>query len=143
MKFPRNAKIFRGQLDATPFAGVFFCVLLLLLLRSLLYTPGVLIHLPASTAKITGVDGPTVAVAVDAANQFYFENHIVRTNELLNRLAQQVRNSPQPITLVVEADRSVTLETLDLLSDIATAAGITQVLQQSLPRTFDPPAGKR
>jgi len=142
MKFPRNAKIFRGQLDATPFAGVFFCVLLFLLLRTLIYTPGVLIRLPASTAKLSHLDGPTVAVAVDAANQFYFQNHIVRPNELLNQLTQEARKSPQPLTLVVEADRSVTLETLDILSDIATAAGISQVLQQTLPRTFDRPSGK-
>lgn len=140
MKFPRNAKIFRGQLDATPFAGVFFCVLLILVLRSLLYTPGVVIRLPTSNAKPLTLDGPTVAVAVDAANQFYYQNHVVRTNELLNRLAQEVRKSSQPLTLVVEADRSVSLETLDVLSDIATAAGISQVLQQTLPRTFDAPS---
>jgi hypothetical protein len=41
MKFPRNARIFRGQLDAAPFAIVFSCLLLFLLLSSLLYTPGV------------------------------------------------------------------------------------------------------
>ncbi len=142
MKFPRNAKIFRGQLDATPFAGVFFCVLLFVLLSSLIYAPGVLIHLPASSAKSTGLEGPTVVVAVDAANQFYFDHHIVQTNELMNRLKLEVRKSPQPLTLVLEADKSVTLETLDSLSDIATAAGVAQVLQETLPRVFDASAAQ-
>jgi len=32
MKFPRNARIFRGQLDAAPFAAVFFLLVLLLML---------------------------------------------------------------------------------------------------------------
>ena len=37
MKFPRNAKIFRGQLDATPFAGVFFCLVLFILLMGIVF----------------------------------------------------------------------------------------------------------
>ena len=48
MKFPRNARIFRGQLDAAPYAIVFSCLLLFLLLSSLVYTPGVSIRLPVS-----------------------------------------------------------------------------------------------
>lgn len=137
MKFPRNAKIFRGQLDVTPFAGVLFCLVLFLLLASLVYTPGVVIQLPTSTAGVSGVDGPTVAVAVDAANQFYFANEPIPSTNLLARLRVEVRKSPQPLTLVIEADKNVTLETLVRISDIATAAGISQVLQQTRPRIFD------
>jgi len=70
MKFPRNARIFRGQLDAAPFAAVFFLLVIFALLTSLVYTPGVHVTLPsAPAADIAGVDGPTVAVAVDKVNQ--------------------------------------------------------------------------
>ena len=51
MKFPRNARISRGHLDAAPFAGVLFCLLIFLLLASLVYTPGVLINLPTSASS--------------------------------------------------------------------------------------------
>jgi biopolymer transport protein ExbD len=54
MRFPRQAKIFRGQLDAAPVAGVVFLLLIFMQLGSLLYTPGVLVHLhnPAATIHI-------------------------------------------------------------------------------------------
>jgi biopolymer transport protein ExbD len=54
MRFPRQAKIFRGQLDAAPVAGVLFLLLIFLQISSLLYTPGVLVNLhnPAATIRI-------------------------------------------------------------------------------------------
>lgn len=54
MRFPRQAKIFRGQLDAAPVAGVVFLLLMFLVLSSLSYTPGVLVNLnnPAATIRI-------------------------------------------------------------------------------------------
>jgi biopolymer transport protein ExbD len=54
MRFPRQAKNFRGQLDAAPVAGVVFLLLIFIQLNSLLYTPGMLVHLnnPAATIHI-------------------------------------------------------------------------------------------
>ena len=46
MKFPRNARIFRGQLDAAPFASVFFLLVIFVMLGSVLQTPGVRVDLP-------------------------------------------------------------------------------------------------
>lgn len=40
MRFARNARIFRGQLDAAPFAAVFFLLVIFMMLGSLVYTPG-------------------------------------------------------------------------------------------------------
>ena len=73
MKFPRNAKMLRGQMDVAPFAGVFFCLVIFVLLASLVYTPGVHIELPAAVEGMTGVDGPTFAVALDANGQFIIQ----------------------------------------------------------------------
>jgi biopolymer transport protein ExbD len=55
MRFPRQAKIFRGQLDAAPVAGVLFLILIFIQISSLLYTPGVLVQLqnPAAIIRIT------------------------------------------------------------------------------------------
>lgn len=59
MRFPRQAKIFRGQLDAVPAAGLVFLLLIFMQLSSLLYTPGVLVHLnnPAATIRIAADGG--------------------------------------------------------------------------------------
>jgi len=43
MRFPRNAQIFRGQLDPAPVAGVFFLLILFVLMGFMLYTPGALV----------------------------------------------------------------------------------------------------
>ena len=48
MKFPRNARIFRGQLDAAPFAALFFLLVIFLMVSSLIYTPGVRLELPVA-----------------------------------------------------------------------------------------------
>lgn len=71
MKFPRNAKIFRGQLDAAPFAGVLFLLVIFLALNSLLvFVPGVQIKLPVGDS-LPGAANPTLVVAADRNGQLY------------------------------------------------------------------------
>lgn len=60
MRFPRNAKIFRGQIDMVPLASVLFLLLIFILLASLTYTPGIPIQLssdqnPAITKRIVSI----------------------------------------------------------------------------------------
>ena len=137
MKFPRTAKIFRGQLDAAPFAGVFFLLVMFLLLASLMYTPGVRIKLPVA-ADLPGVDGPTLTVAVDFNGQFYFQNQVISESELLKRLSAAVKRTPQPVTLIVQADEAVKSERLLRLSLLARDAGIQEASWATLPRPYEP-----
>ena len=67
MKLPRNVKIFRGQLDAAPFASVAFLLLIFLVLQSkLVFTPGLLLRIdaPEVPLDLPGTANPTVVVAV-------------------------------------------------------------------------------
>ena len=81
MKFPRNARIFRGQLDASPFVGVLFLVAIFLLLNSsLVFVPGVAIKLPEA-ADLPGVIGPTFTVVVDSNRHFYFRSQIIKEGD--------------------------------------------------------------
>ena len=136
MRFPRTTKIFRGQFDATPFAAVFFLLVMFLLLASLIYTPGVRIKLPVA-ADLPGVDGPTLTVAVDFNGQFYFRNQVISEAELLKRLSAEVGKSQQPITLIVQADESVRSERLLRLSLLARDAGIREASWATLPKPFE------
>jgi len=92
MKFPRNAKVFHGQLDPAPFAGVFFLLILFVILGALVYTPGVQINLPV-TVDLPGTDNPVVAVAVDADGHLYYENQLIPEGLLRLRLAKAVKRS--------------------------------------------------
>jgi biopolymer transport protein TolR len=142
MRLPRNARIFRGQLDAAPFAGVFFCLVIFLLLGLLTYTPGVRIQLPAA-ADLPGTDRPSLAVAVDPAGQLYFENQLIQVDELKARLQAAVKKSAEPLTLVVQADKNVRYETLVSLTLLARDAGFKDALLATLPRALDqPPANQ-
>jgi biopolymer transport protein ExbD len=135
MKFPRNARIFRGQLDAAPFAAVFFLLVIFVLLASVTYTPGVHINLPAAPARdIASVNGPTVTVAVDKQGRYYFKNVPVSEATLKHDLAAEVKKSSQPLTLVFLADQETTYAVVVHLTELARGEGISGVLWQTLPR---------
>ena len=128
MRFPRQTKIFRGQLDVAPFAAVFFLLVLFLLIQSsLVFTPGVPIHLPTASG-LPGVDSPKVVVAIDARGQLYYENQIIGAKALRTSLQTKVSQAKEELTLVVQADQNVTWERLAELSLLAEQAGIRSVL---------------
>ncbi|HEY5912099.1 MAG TPA: biopolymer transporter ExbD [Verrucomicrobiae bacterium] len=132
MKFPRNARIFRGQLDAAPFAIVFFLLVMFLILGALVYTPGVRLVLPVAD-DLPGTDKPMVAVAIDAGGRLYYENQVVDEARLRDRLQEAAKNSPG-LTLLVQADEAVTHKKLLQLTMLAREAGITESWLATLPR---------
>ena len=134
MKLPRNAKIFSGQLDAAPFAAIFFLLVLFVLLGLLVYTPGVKINLPVAT-DLPGTDQAVVAVAVDQAGKFYFDNQLLSEALLKTRLAAAVKKSAEPLTLLVQADKPVSYETIIHLSLLARDAGMKEAVLATLPQT--------
>ena len=140
MRFARNAKIFRGQFDAAPFAGVFFLFVIFLLLATLVYTPGVRVQLPEAT-DLPGTDRPTLLVAVGTNGQLSFENQLIQEAQLISRLKGAVQNSAEPLTLVVQADIAVTNGTQARLLMLAREAGIKEAVLATRPRAFASPPG--
>ncbi len=142
MKFPRNAKPFAGQLDAAPFAGVFFVLLIFVALgNNLIFTPGVPIRLPEA-ADLPGTLNPTAVVTVAAGGEFYYDNQVITLERLRARLAEEVRRAREPLTLVVQADRDVRYEVLVQLGLLAHDAGIKDALLATRPRLSpQPPPG--
>jgi len=138
MKFPRNARIFRGQLDASPFVGVLFLVAIFLLLNSsLVFVPGVAIKLPEAD-DLPGVTGPTVRVAVDNNRQFYFRDQIIKESELQVELRRAVLETKEPLTLMLLADKAVRWETMVQLAKLARGAGLKEAILVTRPPA--PPA---
>lgn len=133
MRFPRNTRIFRGQLDAAPFAGVFFLLLIFLLLSSsLVFTPGVPIQLPEA-AGLPGTANRTLVVAVDENGQFYFENQVIGQERLKEKLQTAVSENRQPLVLVVQADQKVVHKKLMALWLLARSAGIREIIHATRP----------
>jgi biopolymer transport protein ExbD len=145
MRFPHNAKIFRGQFDAAPYVGVFFLLVIFLLAHSaMVFVPGVPIELPAS-ADLPGIEKPIAVIAVDAGGTFYFENQICDEKRLRERLKATVERSREPITLVTRIDRKADTEVFIRLAMIAQDVGILHLLHQVqlLPQPTAPPPASR
>ena len=136
MRFPRNARMLRSQLDVAPFAGVFFLLLMFLILGALLPTPGLELSLPAAD-DLPGTGKPSVAVAIDAAGQFYFANQMVSETELESCLRAAKENSAEPLTLIVQADKAVPYGQFFHLALLARRAGIQDAQLATLPRLLD------
>jgi biopolymer transport protein ExbD len=136
VKLPRNARIFRGQLDIAPFATVFFLLVLFLMLGSVAYTPGVHIKLPAAE-NLPGSDKPTVSIAIDTNGRLYYEHHWIEEKDLIARLRQAVKAAGTPLVLVMEADEKVPCSVLIRLTLLARESGISEALLATLP----PPLG--
>ena len=119
MRFPHNTKIFRGQLEAAPFIGVFFLLVIFLLLQSsLVFTPGLPIQLPEA-GNLPGTERATVAVAVDATGNYYFQNQLCDEDRLKERLRAAVESSREPLTLVIQAHREARVEVTIRLATLA------------------------
>ena len=133
MKFKRHARQLQSRLDAAPVAAVFFLLVIFMMLGSLAYTPGVLVQLPVAD-DLPGVEKPIVTVAVDANNRLYFANRLVTEAELIFHLKYALKNSPEPLTLVLQEDKAVTQENHMRLLMVARDVGFRQVQQATLPR---------
>lgn len=138
MRFPHNAKIFRGQFDAAPFVSVFFLLLIFLLAHTaLVVVPGVPIELPA-VADLPGASQPIAVVAVDESGTFYFENQMCDEDRLRERLKAAVARSPGPLTLVARLHRAARAEVFARLAKVAQEVGIRRMHQEVQP--LAPPA---
>lgn len=134
MRFPRSAKILRSQFDVAPFAAVFFALLILLMLAKLLPVPGLKTRLtPPAASDLTGVDGPTIAIALDNQGRLFYENQLVTERVLVTSLKVAAEAAPKPLTLVIHADRAASYEQLTHLALLARDAGITNALLATLP----------
>ncbi|HEX3890925.1 MAG TPA: biopolymer transporter ExbD [Verrucomicrobiae bacterium] len=138
MKFPRNTRLLRSPFDIAPFAAVFFLLVIFLMLGTLLPVQGLRVQLqPPLANDLPGTENPSIAVAVDSSGRFYFANQIVSETELKSNLASAVKNSREPLTLVVHADKAVTYDQLVHLTLLARDAGITNALLATLPRVVE------
>jgi biopolymer transport protein ExbD len=137
MKLPRNARIFQGQLDVAPFAGVFFLLLMFILFSSsFLYTPGIQIDLPEVDNPLPGTTHPSLVVSIDSSGRIYHENQVTTEKELLLHLRKEVEDSPEPLMLILQADKNTTLGTLFNIMNLARNAGVQHTQLASEPHNF-------
>lgn len=95
MRFPRQAKIFRGQLDAAPVAAVSFLLVLMLLLQfSQTFIPGVSVQLGQPT-QVAEDPGRTVRVLLNGKIAFREKNYDIADLEKYFREENQLNRLPR------------------------------------------------
>jgi biopolymer transport protein ExbD len=136
MKLPRNAKVFRGQLDVAPFMAVFLLMLLFIVLRQqITFVPGLSVALPEAV-ELSGVQGPAVTVVLDRNGQIYFDNRLLPAGQpdaLKEYLRSAIEKAGHPVTLIVQQDREVKMDAWVQLCLAAREAGIRDVLLAAKP----------
>ena len=133
MRFPRHAKIFRGQLDPAPVAGVFFLLPIFLLLGSLLYTPGVLIDLGKASAD-SGLAKP---IAINRAGEISFDGKIYKATNDLPQLRADLKNFSAHESLVLQPESGAPQK---VILQIREMMRIDLPLAENLPGTENPTA---
>jgi biopolymer transport protein ExbD len=144
MKFPRNAKLLRSPFDVAPFAAVFFLLVIFVLFGTLLPVPGLPLQLPKFNVggpadDLPGTDKPTVAVAIDSNGRLFFSSQIVTEGQLKTNLLHVAAASRTPLTLVIQADQSVSYGEFMRVALIARDAGIYNALLAAQPHIVSAP----
>ncbi|MBA4148029.1 MAG: biopolymer transporter ExbD [Verrucomicrobia bacterium] len=134
MRFPRNTKIFRGQVDMVPLVGVLFLLLIFILLSSLVYTPGIPFALEGELT-MSGTERRTLTIA--RSGEIIFNERTNRITEM-EALRTEFRKLPPHSVVVVHADaeapRQVAVEVRNA------ARGLAITLETSSVPIVLPPA---
>lgn len=100
--------------------------------------PGGRLDLPVSDSLVV-VTNPMVAVTINLSGQVYYQSQIVTPERLEAELRSAVRQSRQPLTLLILADQAVEYDLIIRTGTAARAAGIRQVLLATRPPLFGAP----
>ena len=121
MRYPRNAKIFRGQIDAAPFAGLFFLLVLMLFIFSThVFVPGVRVAV-AEREPAPELPGRTLRVEPEAIH-YKGEEHTLESFERV--LRQEAKLGEVPRRLEFLADPRTPAETLEKVETLGLELGI-------------------
>ena len=94
-------------------------------------SPGEEVNLPVGESDTQPI-GSAVAVAIDAGGYLYFDNQLIGTDSLQEKLRRRGTN----LTVVLQADRALPYERIMEIVGMIRAAGVRQVLMATRPSLF-------
>jgi biopolymer transport protein ExbD len=121
MKFPRNAKVFRGQMDVAPFAGVFFLLTIFLTFQtSLVYLPGLPGQMDASALPS---QRPT-ELTIDSRGHLSMGKRTYGEKDWVVPLRADLVNHERTNGIIIRAHSSVTNTLVSQVLEVARQAGV-------------------
>ncbi len=128
MRYPRNVKIFRGGVDAAPFAGLFFATMLFMVLfYSHVFFPGVPIAL---SGEEEAADLSERSVEVRADRSVRFLGEMYDPVAFREELKERAKRGDLPSRIVIETEPGASEEVVTRVENLLTEAGV----QIKLPR---------
>ncbi len=119
--------------NAISLTDIIFLLLVFFLLSStFVLQPGLKVQLPATTTNDISSE-KSIVVSITPDGTVYLNDAPVNTLELGASLRQKIMDIGKPI-LVLRADKSVTVEKLVEIMDIAKAAGGDRLVIATVPR---------
>jgi biopolymer transport protein ExbD len=119
MKFPRNTRIFRGQLDMAPVACLFFATALMLFLHSqVVFVPGVRLDLNPSK------DTNRPSLFIDSEDLFHYADSTMSGAAFVKRLRADAEKGRAPNTIIVQVDMQATTNAINTLRTAAAELSI-------------------
>ncbi len=94
--------------------------------------PGARLELP-DYAGFAGARNPVVVVGINLNGQLFFQQQLVSEKTLLGKLAAAANHTPEPITLLLQADKNVPVGAIIRLLEIARRAHVAHVTLNTKP----------
>lgn len=114
MKYPRNTRIFRGQLDVAPVACLFFMTAILLFLHSqIVFSPGVRLDLHPSA------DTNRPSLYIDSENIFHYAGSTMSAASFVKRVHADAAKNKLPSTLVLQTELGVSTNSINAVRELA------------------------
>jgi biopolymer transport protein ExbD len=119
MKFPRNTRIFRGQLDVAPVACLFFVTAILLFLHSqIVFVPGVRLDLHPSA------DTNRPSLFIDSDDIFHYGDSTMSRSAFVKRVRADSEKGKAPGTIVFQVDPGASTNSVNEVRKLAAELSI-------------------
>ncbi|PTD97752.1 ExbD/TolR family protein [Pseudothauera lacus] len=115
-----------SEINMVPLIDVMLVLLIVFMITAPLLTHGVKIDLPTASSAPNQEKPETVALAIDASGQLFWNDQPLADSELDARLAVAAQQEPQP-ELHLRADRDTRYQKIAEVMSAARAAGVQKL----------------
>ncbi|MGV3772465.1 MAG: ExbD/TolR family protein [Verrucomicrobiales bacterium] len=122
MRYPRHAKVFRGQIDAAPLASVFFLLVIFLFLNySLVFVPGIMINLeePRETSST-----PLPRLNIARSGELTYRKSEMSLEKFEQRIKEESLAGKAPTVIYYKADPEANRQLIQQIKNLAIENGI-------------------
>lgn len=124
MRFKKHLIVEKGQLDIVPLIDVVFLLLIFFMLTSSFVSPpGIKIDLPRAVTSEAILE-KNIVITITDSNVIYLNQQVVQLTELLEKL---ILAANEDKSLLIKADRGVSLGKIVEIWDLCREAGIVKI----------------